>query len=203
MQKRSAASWRSHWYLTHTGRVTFNSARSKTVYLITKQDISLLQEWTMWHKWVWSSVFKKKPEQNERESVICISALYMKHKDCIRVTERQTFCWKMHNNNLSPRVKSLYLSQIIVNVHNVINRKLCERRSVPQQDFLSAAFKCESGVSLSVQRAVSHAKTNNTCCQWFLPPEAALVLYNDSRTILNTTPANRCNTENYRMDFCR
>ncbi len=116
-------------------------------------DISLLQEWTMWHKWVWSSVFKK-TEQTERESVICITALsgpsladagpgarygvgppsvrlqwrygggvrfrssrgagpgatapvappkgrpwalYMKHTDCIRVTERQMFCWKMHN----------------------------------------------------------------------------------------------------------
>ncbi len=47
----------------------------------------------MWHKWVWSSVFKK-TEQTERESAICITALYMKHTDCIRVTERQTFCWK-------------------------------------------------------------------------------------------------------------
>ncbi len=48
--------------------------------------------------------------------------------------------------------------------------------------------------------AVSHAKTNNTCCQWFPPPEAALVLYNDSRTILNHS-SNRCNTENYRHGF--
>ncbi len=74
--------------------------------------------------------------------------------------------------------------------------KLCEWCSVPRQDFLSAVFKCESGVSLSVQHAVSHAKTNNTCCQWFPPPEAALVL----QTILNHS-SNRCNTENYRHGF--
>ncbi len=47
-----------------------------------------------------------------------------------------------------------------------------------------------------MQRAVSHAKTNNTCCQWFPPPEAALVL----QTILNHS-SNRCNTENYRHGF--
>ncbi len=32
----------------------------------------------------------------------------------------------------------------------LFNGKLCERRSVPRQDFLSAVFKCESGVSRSV-----------------------------------------------------
>ncbi len=41
----------------------------------------------------------------------------------------------------------------------LFNGKLCEWRSVPRQDFLSAAFKCASGVSRSVQHAVSHAKT--------------------------------------------
>ncbi len=40
----------------------------------------------------------------------------------------------------------------------LFNGKLCERRSVPRQDFLSAVFKCAFEVSLSVQRAVSHAK---------------------------------------------
>ncbi len=47
----------------------------------------------------------------------------------------------------------------------LFNGKLCERRSVPRQDFLSAAFKCAFEVSRSVQRAVSHAKINNTCGQ--------------------------------------
>ncbi len=47
----------------------------------------------------------------------------------------------------------------------LFNGKLCEWRSVAQQDFLSAAFKCESGVSRSVQRAVSRVKINNTCGQ--------------------------------------
>ncbi len=41
----------------------------------------------------------------------------------------------------------------------LFNGKLCEWRSVPRQDFLSAVFKCVSGVSRSVQQAVSHAKT--------------------------------------------
>ncbi len=35
-------------------------------------------------------------------------------------------------------------------------------------------------VSRSVQCAVSHVKINNTCCQWFPPLEAALVVYNAS-----------------------
>ncbi len=92
----------------------------------------------------------------------------------------------------------------------LFNGKLCEWRSVPRQDFLSAAFKCASGVSRSVQRAVSHAKTNNMCCQWFPPLEAALILYNDSRPF-STTPATdatrrkkkkkKKNTENYRHGF--
>ncbi len=38
-------------------------------------DLSLLQELTMWHKWVWSSVFKK-TEQTVRESAIYYSSLY-------------------------------------------------------------------------------------------------------------------------------
>ncbi len=88
----------------------------------------------------------------------------------------------------------------------LFNGKLCERRSVPRQDFLSAAFKCVFEVSRSVQRAVSHAKTN-MCCQWFPPLEAALILYNDSRPF-STTPATdatrkkkKSNTENYRHGF--
>ncbi len=71
-----------------------------------------------------------------------------------------------------------------------------------QPDILSAVLKCESGVSRSVQRAVSRAKTNNTCCQWFPPPEAALVLYNDSRPF-STTPATDATRKTIGMDFCR
>ncbi len=36
----------------------------------------------------------------------------------------------------------------------LFNGKLCEWRSVPRQDFLSAVFKCAFEVSRSVQRAV-------------------------------------------------
>ncbi len=43
----------------------------------------------------------------------------------------------------------------------LFNGKLCEWRSVPRQDFLSAVFKCLFEVSRSVQHAVSHAKTKH------------------------------------------
>ncbi len=39
-------------------------------------DISLLQEWTMWHKWVWSSVFKKNRANGKRKCDLYYSSLY-------------------------------------------------------------------------------------------------------------------------------
>ncbi len=84
----------------------------------------------------------------------------------------------------------------------LFNGKLCEWRSVPRQDFLSAVFKCLFEVSRSVQRAVSHAKTNNTCCQRFPPLEAALILYNDSRPF-SAAPATDATRKTIGMDFCR
>ncbi len=41
----------------------------------------------------------------------------------------------------------------------LFNGKLCERRSVPRQDFLSAVFKCVFEVS----RSVCHMPKQTTC----------------------------------------
>ncbi len=76
VQKRSAASWRSHRYHTHWTRHVQFKQRSKTVYLNHQTDISLLQEWTMWHKWVWSSLFKKNRANGKRKRDLYYSSLY-------------------------------------------------------------------------------------------------------------------------------
>ncbi len=74
---------------THTHRrfaVQFKW-RSKTVYLITihQTDICLLQEWTMWHKWVWSLSLKKQAERGKRDllllSIWSIQTLLEPQKD--------------------------------------------------------------------------------------------------------------------------
>ncbi len=120
VQKRSAASRRSHWYHTHTPDASRSIQATVQNGLFNHQtDISLLQEWTMWHKWVWSLVFKKNRANGKRKrdllqlSIWSIQTVLESQKD-------KRFAEKCTIHNLSSRVKSLYLSQIIVNVHNVI-----------------------------------------------------------------------------------
>ncbi len=75
VQKRSAASCRSHGY--HTPDASRSIQVTVQNGLFNHQtDISLLQEWTMWHKWVWSSVFKKNRANGKRERDLYYSSLY-------------------------------------------------------------------------------------------------------------------------------